>query len=104
MTKKYYGGRHIEIHEKGNPDNAMKRMQRWLKEENFFMEIREREAYIKRSEKNRKKKHLAKRRQSKLWRDLEKDFGPVKTKRTRNKSNRGKNTSSRDVKKPNDNG
>lgn len=96
---KYTGGSHIEVF--GNPDTAMKKLQRWLKESNFFMEIREREGFTKPSEEKRKAKHRAKSRERKRWDNLEQSDGPVKTKRIRSKSNRGKKTSRRDVKKPN---
>lgn len=100
-TKKYQGGRTIEVHEMMNPDTAMKRLQRWLKEENFFMELREREEHVTNSQKKRKSHHLAKTRECKRWDKMEKEFGPVKPKRVRTKSNRGKKTCRRDVKKPN---
>lgn len=100
-VKKYTGGRTVEIHDGANPDNAMKKLQRWMKEENMFIEMRERDQYISKSEANRKSKHLAIQRQNKKWRDLEDGGPPLKQKSTRNKSNRGKKTNSRQVKKPN---
>lgn len=100
-VKRYTGGRHVEIHENANPDAAMKKLQRWLKEENYFIAMREREEHVTASEKKRKAHHLAVSREEKRWKRLE-EGEPGRTKSTRSKSNRGKKTSSRMVKKPND--